>query len=80
MHFGVQYYNSLNSMIKSLSGETYFTFIALPEFPPIVEMEEEMNSRLNLMYYQSLYVLLRGLPPTALVATGEMDPVISIDL
>ena len=80
VHFGVQYYNSLNSMIKSLSGETYFTFIALPEFPPIVEMDEEMNSRLNLMYYQSLYVLLRGLPPTALVATGEMDPVISIDL
>jgi len=75
-----KYYNSLNSIIKSHSAETYFTFLALPELPPIVDGDEEMTSRLNLMYYQSLYVLLRGLPPTALVATGEEKPVISIDL
>jgi len=75
-----KYYNALNQTMKLMSGETYFTFLALPEFPPVVEGDDEMNQRLNLMYYQALYVLLRGLPPTALVATGEVEPVISIDL
>ena len=75
-----KYYNSLNSTIKSLSSETYFTFMKLPEFPPIIDNNDEMTAKLNLTYYQSLYVLLRGLPPTALIATGEIDPVISTDL
>lgn len=75
-----KYYNSLNGTIKSLSSETYITFMKLPKFPPIIDNDDEMNTKLNVMYYQSLYVLLRGLPPTALVATGEQHPVISIDL
>lgn len=74
-----KYYNSLNSTIKSLSSETYFTFLKLPQFPPIID-NDEMSKKLNIAYYQSLYVLLRGLPPTALVATGEKDAVISTDL
>jgi len=74
-----KYYNSLNATIKALSSETYFVFMKLPQFPPVADEEEEMN-KLSKLYYQSLYVLLRGLPPTALVATGETDPVISTDL
>eukprot|EP00487_Bulimina_marginata_P002723 TRINITY_DN16250_c0_g1_i1.p1 TRINITY_DN16250_c0_g1~~TRINITY_DN16250_c0_g1_i1.p1 ORF type:complete len:124 (-),score=13.65 TRINITY_DN16250_c0_g1_i1:304-630(-) len=72
-----KYYNSLNSTIKSLSSESYFTFLSLPPFPAIIDDDDEMNTKLNTIYYQSLYVLLRGLPPTALVRTGETDPVIS---
>ncbi len=75
-----KYYNSLNTTIKSLSSETYFTFIKLPNLPPIVDNDEKMNRKLNIIYYQSLYVLLRGLPPTALVQTSEIKPVISTDL
>eukprot|EP00483_Globobulimina_turgida_P007359 UN07373 len=75
-----KYYNALNTTIKSLSSETYFTFMKLPKLPPISDDNDEMNRKLNIMYYQSLYVLLRGLPPTALLQTGEINPVISTDL
>merc|ERR1712154_47034 len=75
-----KYYDSLNNTIRSLSSESYFTFIKLPQFPPFNNENKQQNEELNRMYYQSLYVLLRGLPPTALVGTGEIEPVISIDL
>jgi len=75
-----KYYNSLNNTIKSLSSESYFTFMKLPQLPPVLDNDNEMNAKLNKMYYQSMYILLRGLPPTALVQTGETKPVISTDL
>merc|ERR1712228_687906 len=75
-----KYYDSLNNTIKSLSSESYFTFMKLPEFPPFITGDEKKNEEMNRIYYQSLYVLLRGLPPTAFVGTGEIEPVISIDL
>ena len=75
-----KYYDDLNSTIKSLSSQSYFTFIRLPSFPPFMEDDDGKNAQMNRIYYQSLYVLLRGLPPTALVQTGEIEPVISIDL
>ena len=74
-----KYYDSLNNTIKSLSSESYFTFMKLPQFPPFTG-DEKKDEQLNRIYYESLYVLLRGLPPTALVQTGEIEPVISIDL
>merc|ERR1712113_1021781 len=78
LHFK-KYYDSLNNTIKSLSSESYFTFMKLPQFPPF-SGDAKKDEQMNRIYYQSLYVLLRGLPPTALVGTGENEPVISIDL
>jgi len=75
-----QWWNALNSTMKSLSSQTYFTFLKLPELPPQRDDDTETDARLSKLYAESLYVLLRGLPPTALVATGEVEPVISVDL
>merc|ERR1711971_1411728 len=49
-----QWCNALNQSIKSLSGQTYFSFIKLPELPPILD-DAETEARLSKVYAESLY-------------------------
>merc|ERR1712113_144652 len=71
-----KYYQTLNSTMVSLSTQTYFTFIKLPKLPPI-NTNNELNKKFAKIYFESLYILLKHMPPTALIATGEELPVIS---
>jgi len=79
-----KYYSTLNSTMVSLSSQTYFTFIKLPELPPIdmrqLADDEEMARKHCTMYFECMYLLLNQMPPTALIATGEELPVISMDI
>ena len=77
-----KYYSTLNSTMVSLSSQTYFTFLKLPELPPIEQLadDEEMARKLCTMYFECMYLLLKQMPPTALIATGEELPVISMDI
>ena len=76
-----KYYSTLNSTMVSLSSQTYFTFLKLPQLPPTEDIDDnEMNIKLSRMYFESMYILLKQMPPTALIATGEELPVISMDI
>merc|ERR1712154_263860 len=74
-----KYYNTLNSTMVSLSSQTYFTFLKLPSLPEITKNNDN-NQKLSKMYFESMYILLKHMPPTALIATGEELPVISMDI
>merc|ERR1712013_956079 len=72
---------TLNSTRVSRSSQTYFTFLKLPELPPIASMDSaEAKEKLCRMYFESLYVLPKQMLPKALIATGEELPVISMDI
>jgi len=75
-----KYYSTLNSTMVSLSSQTYFTFLKLPLLPPQDIDDNELNIKLSKMYFESMYILLKSMPPTALIATGEELPVISMDI
>ena len=75
-----KYYTILNNTIQSLSSQTYFTFIKLPPFPNNLLNNDNLNKQLLVIYYECLYILLKELPPTALVKTGQKMPVISISI
>eukprot|EP01083_Nonionella_stella_P181753 652076_1 len=69
-----KYYATLNSTMVSLSSQTYFTFFKLPPLP------SKINTQLCTLYFESMYTLFKHMPPTALIATGEELPVISMDI
>ena len=77
-----KYYSTLNSTMVSLSSQTYFTFIKLPQLPPtnLKINNQQIIKKLATMYFESMYILLKHMPPTALIATGEELPVISMDI
>eukprot|EP00485_Elphidium_margaritaceum_P002943 CAMPEP_0202707636 /NCGR_PEP_ID=MMETSP1385-20130828/19934_1 /ASSEMBLY_ACC=CAM_ASM_000861 /TAXON_ID=933848 /ORGANISM="Elphidium margaritaceum" /LENGTH=969 /DNA_ID=CAMNT_0049366387 /DNA_START=21 /DNA_END=2930 /DNA_ORIENTATION=+ len=76
----LKYYQSLNETIVSLSSQTYFTFLRMPDLPPIDSNDEDMNHNLCTIHFEALYALLQNMPPTALICTGETLPVISMDI
>jgi len=77
-----KYYSSFNNLIHEHSTRSLFTFIMLPELIPIQneDLDEKAIDELSDIYMDSLLSLTDGLPPTALVATGELMPVISTDV
>jgi len=76
-----KYYTSLNSLIRDHSIRSLFTFIMLPELIPMAEdIDEKTIDQLSEIYIDSLQSLTKGLPPMALIATGEILPVISTDM
>lgn len=68
----------LNNLICEHSEDTYITFFALPEIPPIFHNDPDISKRLGHRWLQHLLNLVNGIPcPIAFVKTGEIDPVIS---
>ena len=65
--------------MTSISSQSYFSFMKLPAFPPMVD-DGQMNQTLITTYFECLYILLSGMPPCALIVTGEEIPVISVDI
>ena len=73
------YYKALNQSMRSISSQTYFSFMKLPSLPQNVE-DITIKQQLESLYFECLYILLSGMPPSALVVTGEEIPVISVDI
>ena len=71
-----KFYRSLNRKMVEMSSETHLLFMALPPMPDDVSCDEHWTR----FYFDCLCSLTRDLPPTALVATAERIPVMTIDV
>jgi len=75
-----RYYEQLNQLILKETKYSRFVFMKLPDLPPIDKVNDKEADRISEMYVDSLIALTAGLPPTALVATGERINAISLDI
>jgi len=75
-----RYYEQLNQLIIKETKYSRFVFMKLPDLPPIDHVNEKEASRITDLYVSTLTVLTAGLPPSALVATGESINAISLDI
>jgi len=68
----------LNNLLCNHSEDTYITFFALSEIPPMYNNLPDVSRRLGHSWLLYLVNLVNGIPcPIAFVKTGEIDPVIS---
>ncbi|ETO30640.1 hypothetical protein RFI_06481 [Reticulomyxa filosa] len=75
----ISYYQSINQTMHEQSKQTQLTFLALPQMPPISK-NKVIDQSCAMIYFQCLSSLVKDLPPTAMVATGQSIPVISVDI
>merc|ERR1719478_1204097 len=61
----MKYNETLNAIIKKHSENTAFVFLQLPQLP-----SNRAEEKVQAAYLRGLAKLVRGLPPTAMVATG----------
>jgi len=71
-----RYFHRINDILRHNSDETYFTFISLPDF----SLKQSDQNNMTSTYIQSLHILTKDLPPTALIKCGQNIPVISVDI
>jgi len=72
------YYQLLNEIMVEKSKKTHLTLLAMPKMPPLPK--NKIAEGLAVVYLEWLSCLVKNLPPTAMVATGEPIPVISVDI
>lgn len=70
----MQYYSSLNELIRENSETTSCSFMALPKFPDAITEESAE------VYMTCMDALTQDLPPLCMLQKGEMGTVISTEI